>query len=165
MCAWQAVADIGIAKNCARNATAVQIAQKHIAKGDQVLILVNKVEHGEVLASAIGPEALCVHSGVGAKKRREAMEAINSGKLRCMVATSIGDEGLNLPSLNVLILVSGGRSQIKAEQRTGRVLRAFGEKTHGIIYDFKDEAHHTMANQSRKRVAVYKKLGYEICNH
>jgi superfamily II DNA or RNA helicase len=62
-------------------------------------------------------------------------------------------------------MVSGGRSKIKAEQRTGRVLRAFAGKEQGLIYDFVDSQHPVMQNQSRKRVALYKSLGYQVENY
>lgn len=162
MAAWQACAPIGIAQNKRRNRAVVEIARRHIAESDQVLILVNQVEHGQLLSADIGPESRLVHAKVGARKRRQIMQSVRDGGCRCLIATSLADEGLDLPSLNVLILVSGGRSKVKAEQRTGRVLRSFGEKERGLIYDFLDTQHPTMANQSRERVALYQSLGYQV---
>ena len=63
---------------------------------------------------------------------------------------------------NVLILASGGRSSAKTEQRTGRVLRAFAGKSHGIIYDFLDKPSTMMSNHAKKRLATYRALGYSI---
>jgi superfamily II DNA or RNA helicase len=109
-----------------------------------------------------------VFSKMGAKKRREAIAAFGSGECRCMIATSLADEGLDVPRANVLIQVSAGRSAAKAEQRTGRVLRAFHdahtgkEKKEGIIHDFSDLHHYFLAAQSRRRIAVYRSLGYQI---
>jgi superfamily II DNA or RNA helicase len=164
MCAWQAVAQIGIAQNQARNAAAIALARKHALAAECVLVLINQVEHGELLVKSI-PSAILVHSKLGKRARQAALDSIRSGHNRCLIATSLADEGLDLPMLNVLIMVSGGRSKIKAEQRTGRVLRAFAGKNEGLIYDFKDECHSVMANQSRKRVALYKSLGYQVENY
>lgn len=158
-CAWFACSQIGIMQNKARNAAVVSLATKH--QFDQTLILVNQVEHGEELAKQI-PGSQLAHSKLGRKKRAEVMQAVRSGECHCLIATSLADEGLDLPCLNVLILVSGGRSKIKAEQRTGRVLRSFAGKEQGIVYDFIDSQHPVMASQSRKRVSLYKSLGYSI---
>lgn len=164
MAAWRACASVGIAQNKARTQAAVDLALKHHGK-DQVLILVNQIAHGEEIAAAIGTTAQLVHSKIGRKQRASIMQAVRDGFCRCLIATSLADEGLDLPSLNVLIMVSGGRSKVKAEQRTGRVLRSFGDKDSGIIYDFLDTQHPTMANQSRKRVALYRSLGYQVENY
>jgi superfamily II DNA or RNA helicase len=61
---------------------------------------------------------------------------------------------------NVLVLVSGGRSKAKVEQRTGRVLRRFAGKRGAVIYDFEDLQHPLMAKHSRLRQELYRELGY-----
>ena len=157
--AWQTCIDIGIVENRARNAAAVATARRHAS--DSVLLLVNKIEHGEALCGQI-PGAVMCFSKMGKKKRREAIESFKTGKCRCLVATSLADEGLDVPIANVLILVSGGRSTARTEQRTGRVLRVAPGKTHGLIYDFKDEWHSLAAKHSRRRVEIYRSLDYHI---
>lgn len=164
---WQTCLDVGIQQNEPRNACAIARANQH-AK-DSTLVLIGKIEHGEELATKI-PGSMLVYSKMGAKKRRAAISAFANGDLRCMLATSLADEGLDVPRANILILVSAGRSAAKAEQRTGRVLRAFKyehtgvSKSHGLIYDFDDLHHYFLAAQARQRFAVYKNLGYNITN-
>jgi superfamily II DNA or RNA helicase len=101
---------------------------------------------------------------MGAKNRRNALEAFKAGELKRLVATSLCDEGIDLPIASVLVLVSGGRSRAKTEQRTGRVLRQFAGKESGLIYDFVDKFHGLMYKHFRQRLAVYKQLGYDITN-
>ncbi len=156
---WHACQTQGIFENNARNHAIVDTAHEHI--NDSVLILVGSIEHGNLLQTAI-PWSQVLHSKMGATKRREAMEAFRNGDLKCAIATSLADEGLDVPRANVLILASAGRSAAKAEQRTGRVLRAFGDKTHGTVHDFWDWQHPLLLNQSRARAKVYKGLDYEF---
>lgn len=157
---WQICIDMGIVRNVNRNEAAISTAIHH--SQDNVLLLVNQIEHGQTLADRI-PGSLVCHSKMGIKKRREAMAAFRDGSLKCMIATSLADEGLDLPIANVLIMVSGGRSNAKNEQRTGRVLRTFKDKTHGTIYDFTDEnVHPLMAKHARVRVDLYRRLGYAV---
>jgi len=164
---WQACLDVGIQGNPARNDRVVARAKQHA--GDSTLILVGKIEHGDELAARI-PGSMMVFSKMGAKRRRAAIQSFAAGELKCMLATSLADEGLDVPRASILIQVSGGRSAAKAEQRTGRVLRAFHDavhgtsKTHGTIYDFDDQQHYFLAAQSRRRIAVYTSLGYKVTN-
>ena len=160
-CRWQAVAQVGIHADHARTAAGIAEATAHISKGDSVLILINTVEHGLAIAAAI-PDSVCVHSGIGKKKRRAALGGFKDGSIKCIVATSLADEGMDVPRAGVLILLSGGRSNRLAEQRTGRVLRTFAGKDEARIYDFTDAHHPTMASQSKARVRLYRQLGYKI---
>lgn len=155
---FQVCIEMGIVNNQQRNAAVIETARRHAR--DSVLILVNQVEHGAWLAKQIEGAAMC-HSKMGAAKRRSTLAEFRVGGLRCVVATSLADEGLDVPIANVLILVSGGRSKAKTEQRTGRVLRTFAGKTGATIYDFIDRQHPLMAKHSRKRVEIYEKLGYQ----
>ena len=158
---WQKCVEVGIVANQSRTDAALAAACGHVSRGDSVLVLVNQVEHAKAFADCIGGAVAC-YSGMGAKARRHALYDFKQGKLKCLVATSLADEGLDVPRANVLVLVSGGKSRAKAEQRTGRVLRAFAGKAEGLIYDFKDGAHRLMAKHAQKRIALYRELGYEI---
>lgn len=159
MCLWQSIIDIGIVNNRARNLQVVRWAKTH--PGEQVLALVPSVTLGEQLEAQI-PNSLCVHSKLGAKKRKAAMDSFRAGDLKCMIATSLADEGLDLPNAKVLILVSGGRSSQKTVQRTARVLRSHHSKDGAIIYDFKDTFHPLAAKHATLRQGIYKELGYSF---
>lgn len=160
MVSWQVCVEMGIVGNQTRNQAALGVAQQHFWEGDSVLVLVNQVEHAKWFADEIG--AVACYSGMGAKARRHALYDFKAGTLKCIVATSLADEGLDVPRASVLVLVSGGRSKAKAEQRTGRVLRAFAGKETATIFDFEDHFHPLMAKHSLARQAVYRNLGYEI---
>jgi superfamily II DNA or RNA helicase len=157
--AWQSIIKHGIVGNRARNIEAIELARANPNR--QILMLVNQVEHAQRIVEEI-PTAIACFSKMGKKKRAEALEAFRQGTCRCLVATSLADEGLDLPNADMLILVSGGRSKRLAEQRTGRVLRAFAGKTHGEIYDWHDTFHPLAAKQSKARQEVYRTLGYQF---
>ena len=70
------------------------------------------------------------------------------------------DEGFDAPIADALILAYAGKSQRRAIQSTGRVLRPYKGKECGLIYDFKDTFNGMLANQARKRRAMYKQLNY-----
>ena len=156
MCAWESIVDIGICQNTARNTACIEYANQN--PDSQRLVLVPRVTLGEEYQRRI-PGSLLLHSGVPRKPRREAVNAFRAGDLKCIVATSLADEGLDLPNAEILVMVSGGRSSQKTIQRASRVLRSFPGKKLATILDFADRFHPIAARQSQKRMASYKKLG------
>jgi superfamily II DNA or RNA helicase len=156
--AWQSIIKLGIVNNAARNRAAVAAALRH---SEPTLILVNQVEHALWFAEQL-PGAVACYAKMGKKRREQAMADFKAGKVRRLVATSLADEGLDLPQAAVLVLVSAGKSETKTVQRTGRVLRRHEGKGDAIIYDFVDEYHPLAAKHSRRRRDIYLGLGYKI---
>lgn len=156
-CRWQTTVDF-VKKNENRN---VRICELANASPAATLILVSAIEHGERLAACI-PNSELVHAKIGKKKRKAAIDAFRSGELHVMIATSLADEGLDVPRAAVLILASGGRSSGKLEQRAGRVMRPHEGKEFGTVHDFSDAGASLAHNQFLARARTYKKLGYKI---
>ena len=154
--AWQVCVEQGIVGNRMRNEAAIAAAINNVP----TLVLVNQVEHGQLLATRIQGAVPC-YSAMGAAARRKTLEDFKSGKLRCLIATQLADEGMDLPNAEVLVLVSAGKSNARTEQRTGRVLRTFAGKSSAIIYDFKDLYHPLPAKHARLRRELYTKLNYQ----
>lgn len=160
MCAWEALTEIGICGNRTRNATAIMLANCSSATGP-TLVLVPRVNLGEFYVSNIAGSIL-VHSKMPKKARREAMQEFLKGNIPAMIATSLADEGLDLPNVETLIMVSGGRSAQKTIQRASRALRKAPGKDTAFIYDFKDTFHPLAQAHSKKRVKCYRELGCSI---
>jgi superfamily II DNA or RNA helicase len=160
MCAWEALTEIGICGNKARNHMAIMMAA---AGGPQypTLVLVPRVTLGEYYNLSLSGSVL-VHSKMPKKLRREAMEEFKAGNISTMIATSLADEGLDLPNVHTLVMVSGGRSAQKTIQRASRALRRAPGKDTALIHDFKDTFHPLAQAHSKKRVKCYKELGCAI---
>jgi superfamily II DNA or RNA helicase len=148
MCAWESLVDIGICQNRDRNAYAVDYALEHLDM--QTLILIPRITLGQQYEAAI-PRSLLVHSKIGKKQRKEAMEEFKAGNL--------ADEGLDLPNVELLIMVSGGRSSQKTIQRASRALRKTDSKNCATILDFSDRFHPIGAYHAKKRMECYRQLG------
>ena len=156
MCAWESLVDIGICENRGRNDYAIDYAVEY---GDmQTLILIPRITLGEDYEKRI-PGSLLVHSKIGKKQRKAAMEEFKAGNLRTMIATSLADEGLDLPNVELLIMVSGGRSSQKTIQRASRALRKTETKNCATIVDFSDKFHPIGAFHAKKRMTCYRELG------
>lgn len=73
---------------------------------------------------------------------------------------SMASEGMDIPKLNTIIL---GSPKSDIVQSVGRILRQTKEsrKFHPLIFDINDEFS-IFSNQSKKRLAFYRKQNYEI---
>ncbi len=157
---WQVTQEF-LQSNESRNSCAVSLVGQEVAKGHSTLVLVGSIEHGQTIAERIGPEAMLVHSKLSKTQRRTAIEEFRSGDRLVLCATSLADEGLDVPRASRLVLLSGGRSSGKLEQRAGRVLRPHEGKAGGVIHDFLDAGACFALAQAKARFRVYEKLGYE----
>ena len=157
MCAWEAITDIGICQNRYRNAAAIMFAKCE----PQTLVLVPRVTLGEEYAKQIDGSIL-VHSKMPKKARRAAMEEFKAGNIKAMIATSLADEGLDLPNVRTLVMVSGGRSAQKTIQRASRALRRCDGKDEAFIHDFNDNFHPLAHAHAKKRIKCYQQLGCSI---
>ena len=160
MCAWEALTEIGICGNKKRNEAAIMLANISSATGP-TLVLVPRVSLGEFYVSKITGSIL-VHSKMPKKTRQYVMQEFLKGHIPTMIATSLADEGLDLPNVHTLVMVSGGRSAQKTIQRASRALRRAPGKDTAIIHDFKDTFHPLAQAHSKKRVKCYKELGCAI---
>ena len=135
-----------IDNNIERNGKIVELAEK---SNGSVLILVNHIEHGNDLfnfLNALGEDVIFLNGG--SKKRNEKMDH------RIIIATSIFDEGIDIPHLKHLIIASGGKSAIRTTQRLGRVLRTFPGKDVAMVHDFADNCRWLKKHYLERR-AIY----------
>jgi DNA excision repair protein ERCC-3 len=109
-CVWAEAQTRGIAMNEKRNDRIVELALRHAE--DSTLIIVGSKQQRQALSARVLGSEVC-YSKLGAKRRRELIAAFGSGALKTLFATSLADEGLDVPRANVLILAAAGRSAAK----------------------------------------------------
>jgi len=105
-----------------------------------------------------------IHGKLGKTARREILVAMNAGELDVLFAVDIAKEGLDIPRLDRLFLVAGGRNAGEVEQKVGRVQRACPGKADAVVFDFVDERIGLFKAQHWARRKVYKELGLRIVN-
>ena len=167
--------------NRERNMDIVKIAyQMRNVKDATILILVQRIEHGEMLLRLlqhyISNESFMVESSktgsnkklpakVGeieflsgsdaSLKRNATIQAFREKLCKILICTTIADEGLDIPSADCLILAGGGKSSTRALQRIGRVLRKYEGKDRAFVYDFRDSTP-MLLRQAQVRNRLYK---------
>jgi len=140
-----------------RNNLIVEKVKEAVGKDKTVLVLVKLIRHGEILDSLM-PKSIkhrFVWGESGSKERVEEKLKLDKKKLDALVTSTIFDEGVDIPSLDVLVLAGGGRSEIKILQRIGRGLRKSKGKRDVEVVEFFDSHHRYLLKHSLKRFREY----------
>jgi len=143
-----------VVRNRERNERIAGLARDYAEAGRTVLVLVNQVRHGQVLQKGI-PDAILLTGRDPSELRVSVLDALRERRQKVVIATTLADEGLDIPALDVLILAGGGKSETKALQRIGRALRKTEEKDSAVVSDFLDEARF-LNEHSLRRLEIYR---------
>lgn len=120
-------AETAICDSDAFISTASTLAAEAVRDGRKVLMLVARVEAARRQVEIL--EGLKIAAAVldgATPNREEIIAAFQAGKVQCLVATKLADEGLNIPQIDYLILGQGGKSKGRSQQRLGRCARPMG---------------------------------------
>ena len=149
-----------IVENKVRNKRILECAKEYADQGLTSLILTIRIEHGHILekmANELYPEMKLkyVHGGSEDQDREEVIKNLKSGKIQVAVATTILNEGVNIPSLGAVINAAGGKSEIAVLQKIGRGLRVTDEKKVIYLVDFFDPSHRFLVEHFGERLTLY----------
>lgn len=96
-------------------------------------------------------------SGLSQKEQKQAIENFREGKINILCATSIGEEGLDIPEVSAVFFYEPIPSAIRKIQRTGRTARlAPGKLFILITKNTRDEIAHYASSAREKK--MYKTL-------
>ncbi len=91
--------------------------------------------------------------GVTQKQQLETIERFREGDYNILVCTSVGEEGLDIPSANLAIFYEPVPSPLRSIQRRGRVGRAsIGKVVMLITEDTRDEGYFWTSHHKEKRM-------------
>lgn len=102
------------------------------------LVIVRRIPIAKKLSEMFNENGIIadwVSSKTSLEERMQKIENLKNGKLKVLIATSLADEGLDIPQLSLVVLLSQGKSRIKLIQRIGRVMRPWQSKQKGYILD------------------------------
>ncbi len=74
------------------------------------------------------------HGSISHEQRREVEEALKGGQLRCIVATSSLELGIDMGAVDLVILVESPGSVARGLQRVGRAGHGVGEISQGVVF-------------------------------
>ena len=129
----------------------------------QGIIVTNKIAHARHLSKYLSDRLKWNVPWISGqhKDRWARIEQLKSGSLKCLIVTDILKEGDNIPTLDYIVLVAGGKDVIFVKQTIGRILRIRDGKVEGKIYDIYDDFKY-LKDHSEARIKTYVENSFEI---
>ena len=143
-----------IVKYEVRNRKICEIAKEEVGNGMSVLIAVRHIKHAEIIRTMLdGFPCVVLDGRDSSATRRETLGKFRTKEVPLLISTLM-KEGVDIPSLNVVINAGGGSG---SRQLVGRALRLEEGKDHAVIYDFIDNQHVSLQKLSFARMQRLKK--------
>ena len=144
-----------------RNDLVADLAAGEVRTGHTVLVLSGRVAHCRRLGQLLRERGVAAEVLVGAtgkKDRRSILQRLRDGQVPAVVASTLADEGLDVPRLDRIVLAFPGRTRGRTAQRLGRIMRPHPGKDGAVLFDIVDAAVPTLLRQFRERRRLYRQL-------
>jgi len=141
-----------VIRNKDRNEEIANTAKQLISSGRKVLIFTSRIEHGFILQNMIGCDFVYSDN----PDRRTIIDMYTSNKTKCLISTSLLQEGIDIPPIDALILAGPQKSLVATIQKIGRALRPYNGKKDCIIIDFQDNAKY-LSSHFKLRLNYYRR--------
>lgn len=157
---------MGIVDNVYRNSLIAKLTKKMYDNGSGVLVIINRIEHGETISELLDAEGVphyFIHGELDNDLRDEKLQEMRDGQLKVMISSTIIDEGVDISGIDTLILGAGGKSLRQTLQRVGRGLRKKKTGENKVsVFDFYDLTNKHLKKHSEERRKIYEKEQFEI---
>lgn len=145
-----------------RNARIVDQIHEDWLAGHTILALSERVPHCREIAGMLERKGMSVGILVGETPkniREQIVERTKQGLIDVIVATKVADEGLDIPNLSCLHLMTPSSNQAKLQQRVGRIRRPMEGKV-SVVVDYQDLRHAGLLRMARDRKSCYRRWGF-----
>jgi superfamily II DNA or RNA helicase len=149
-----------VVNNVERNNMVKSVCERLFDK--KILIITKRVNHARFLSDMISNSYL-ITGGTKKDVRCDDFKSFKEGVGGVLVGThQIFSTGINLPDLDCLINVTGGKSDIVTIQSIGRIMRKTVGKSVAYYYDFFDVGSKYLYVASQNRVSILRSFGHEV---
>lgn len=143
--------------NKARNEKITEVIHKYIAQKKRILVLFNRIEHGEILQQ-LYPDGVLIHGQHDNKARQKAADLLRTNEGVVVFASKIWAKGIDIEEIEVAINAAGLHSTTNVIQKLGRAVRKSRttDKVEAIYIDFDDSVISPIGRkQAKKRLDIY----------
>ena len=102
----------------------------------------------------VGQASRDAEKGLSQKEQIASLARFREGEFRCLVATSVGEEGLDVPSTDMVIFYEAVPSEIRSIQRKGRTGRSGSGTIVVLVTKGTSDETFRYVSQSRERAMV-----------
>lgn len=109
-----------------------------VANGKRAVAFCCSIRHAQDVADEFqkaGHESRCLHGKTERWEQRDTFRKFEAGQIKIITSCALIDEGLDVPAIEVAILLRPTQSLGLYLQQVGRSLRTFPGKSHTIILD------------------------------
>lgn len=109
---------------------AVRQLAPRVTQSSGSLLFTRTVEAAEEIAAVLtdeGVSADAIHSHLTRTQRRDRLDSLKAGRLKAVAAPTVLDEGVDVPAIDLAVVLGGSKSRRQMIQRMGRVLRLKGD--------------------------------------
>lgn len=160
---------LGIVENVVRNEYSVTCALEQAGNRRVVLIIVQEVKHGRIIQNMLRArnkayDMVFLNGDWTKSASRRAqldkvLKKIKAREIDIVIATrGLFGEGVDIPVIDSIINLAGGKSDIAFRQVLGRGLRIEKDKDRLNYIDFVDEHNPHLLDHSQSRIAECRKM-------
>jgi superfamily II DNA or RNA helicase len=132
-------------------------------KGGQFpLVITDRVSHCYALRdmlAANGMSASVLAGDVDKLARKRIVDDARLGRIDAIIATKVADEGLDIPNLSSIHMVSPTSNEARVQQRIGRIRRPVEGKV-SRVYDYVDSRVSCCSRMAQDRRRLYKRWNF-----
>lgn len=154
------VYELGVVHRLELNQLIAITAKYHVDKKETVLIMVTQIAQGENIMEQlkiIGINGVFVRGSTKSDLREIVKDALNKKETYCVICSVVWKEGINIPSLDAVILGCGGKDPLQA---LGRGFRKTSKKDTLYYYDFFDQSNYYLIDHFGQRLCFYLNHGW-----
>ncbi|MFZ1898082.1 DEAD/DEAH box helicase [Methanoregula sp.] len=119
---------------------------------DSVQLLVDYLSNNGIACERfVGQATKDTEKGLSQKKQIAALTRFREGEFRVLVATSVGEEGLDVPSTDMVIFYEAVPSEIRSIQRKGRTGRSAAGRVVVLVTKGTSDEVYRFVSQSKER--------------
>lgn len=147
------------------NTTVIRAACWMVDRGRKTVILCRRKEHWRALGERLeetGIEFRAVWGDTEVEERNAIKKQLESGRIKLVLASTVWDEGEDVPGISAMIYAEGIKANTSAVQRVGRGMRRKEGENDVWIVDIVPTSHPTLRDHGMKRVKIWEQEGYEV---
>jgi superfamily II DNA or RNA helicase len=157
---WQSLYNNRIKNSKHRNGA---IVAAMVAHSSPVIVFVKQIDHGKEiarLARAKGLDVDFVNGDWSLERRQAVIKKLDLGVIQWVIASSVFNEGVDIPCLETVVIATGGKAIIPTLQMVGRGTRKTASKDTFTVVDIGDRGNEVLNEHSKERIKACQREGY-----
>lgn len=154
---------LAIIENDFHNTAVVKAAAWCVDRGRQTLVFCRRKDHFATLSrmlDEVGVQHIALWGGSDNMDRDQAKRSFKDKSVSCILATTIWDEGEDVPNVGAIVLGEGVKVDTVTKQRIGRGMRPDTDDV--WVVDFVSLCSPKLGKHAHARAKAYEAAGYDV---